>query len=337
MSAIVVMCEARGDDYRPATYELLAQARRLAAGGGGEAAGNEVVAVTLGDEAGLKSRLNGQANRVVTLTGDGLAPYSADAWVDVLAAFLGAGTSGNPAAGAPVAAARLVLFGESARTRELLPRLAARMGAWAVTNAVDLTTDTGNIAVRRPVLGGKAYAVHAVGEGPVLAAFRPHSFGADAVGGLATVTEEIVAAPAAPPRVTVLATEIGAAMRVDLTEANVVVSGGRGMKGPDNFHLLEELADALEGAVGYSRAVVDAGQAEHADQVGKSGKTVSPTLYVAAGISGAIHHIMGMDTAKVVVAINTDPSAPVFGYADYGVVGDALQVLPALTEEIRRG
>ena len=326
MSAIVVVCEARGDDYRPATYELLAQARRLVADGGGQ-----VVAVTVGDEAGLRARLDGLAQRMVTVTGDGLAPYSADAWVEALATCL-------VGADAPAAGPKLVLFGESARTRELLPRVAARMGAWAVTNAVDLNADGdgGGLAIRRPVMGGKAYAVHAVGDGPVLAAFRPHSFGADAPGGLATVQEEI-AAPPVTPRVTVLSTETGSAMRVDLTEANVVVSGGRGMKGPDNFHLLEELADALEGAVGYSRAVVDAGQAEHADQVGKSGKTVSPTLYVAAGISGAIHHIMGMDTAKVVVAINTDPSAPIFGYADYGVLGDALQVLPALTEEIRRG
>jgi electron transfer flavoprotein alpha subunit len=326
VSAIVVICEARGDDYRPATYELLAQARRLVAGGG------EVVAVTVGDEAGLRPKLDGLAHRVVTVTGDGLSPYSADAWVEALSTVLGG-------ADAPGARPRLVLFGESARTRELLPRVAARMGAWAVTNAVDLTAadgDGGGLVIRRPVMGGKAYAVHAVGDGPVLAAFRPHSFGADAPAGLATVAEEVAAAQVAP-RVTVLSTETGPAMRVDLTEANVVVSGGRGMKGPENFHLLEELADALEGAVGYSRAVVDAGQAEHADQVGKSGKTVSPTLYVAAGISGAIHHIMGMDTAKVVVAINTDPSAPIFGYADYGVLGDALQVLPALTEEIRRG
>ena len=326
MSAIVVVCEARGDDYRPAAYELLAQARRLVADSGGE-----VVAVTAGEETGLRQKLDGLAHRVVAVTGDGLAPYSADAWVEALSTFLG-GADASPAR------PRLVLFGESSRTRELLPRLAARMGAWAVTNAVDLTADgdAGGLAIRRPVMGGKAYAAHAVGDGPVLAAFRPHSFGADAPAGLVTAEEEVAAAHVAP-RVTVLSTETGSAMRVELTEANVVVSGGRGMKGPDNFHLLEELADALEGAVGYSRAVVDAGQAEHADQVGKSGKTVSPTLYVAAGISGAIHHIMGMDTAKVVVAINTDPSAPIFGYADYGVLGDALQVLPALTEEIRRG
>jgi electron transfer flavoprotein alpha subunit len=321
-----VVCEARGDDYRPATYELLAQARRLVLGVGGE-----VVAVTAGGEAGLRQKLDGLAHRVVAVTGDGLEPYTADAWVEGLSTVLG-----GSGADVPAVRPRLVLFGESARSRDLLPRLAARMGAWAVTNAVDLTADGAELAIRRPVMGGKAYAVHTVGVGPVLAAFRPHSFGADAPAGLATAAEEMVA-PVVTPRVTVLSTETGAARRVDLTEANVVVSGGRGMKGPDNFHLLEELADALEGAVGYSRAVVDAGQAEHADQVGKSGKTVSPTLYVAAGISGAIHHIMGMDTAKVVVAINTDPSAPIFGYADYGVLGDALQVLPALTEEIRRG
>ena len=324
MSVVVVVAEARGDDYRPATYELLAKARHLVAATGGEA-----IALTLGEEAALRGRLEGLAHRVVAVTGDALTPYSADAWVESVFSFLE-----SPGAGRQ--ALDLVLFGEGARTRELLPRLAARMGVWAVTNAVDLFEDGDRVVIRRPVHGGKAYAVHEVGQGPVLAAFRPHAFSADAPAGLTTAVEE-VAAPGVAPRVTVLETETGASRQVDLTEANVVVAGGRGMKGPDNFGLLEDLADALEGAVGYSRAVVDAGQAEHAQQVGKSGKTVSPTLYIAAGISGAIHHIMGMDTAKVVVAVNTDPSAPIFGYADYGVVGDALQVLPALTEEIRRG
>jgi electron transfer flavoprotein alpha subunit len=148
------------------------------------------------------------------------------------------------------------------------------------------------------------------------------------------VVQEVAAAPN-PSRVELVERTEGAARRVDLTEAAVVVAGGRGMKGPENFGLLEDLAGALEGAVGYSRALVDAGHAEHAFQVGKSGKTVSPTLYIAAGVSGAIHHIMGMDTSKVVVAINTDPSAPIFEYADYGIVGDVLQVLPELTERVR--
>lgn len=332
MSHFVVICEGRGDDYRPATYELLAQARRLAAADGGR-----VVAVVVGDETRLQEKLSGLAHEVVAVVGENLTPYQANPWVEALTtALAGPADLGDAGGAAPT----VVLFGESARTRELLPRLAARLGVHAVTNAVDLIAGdgagVGSLLIRRPVYGGKAYVRSEVGAGPVLAAFRPHSFGADAPAGFDTTRTEFAAAPG-PSRVILLERHEGAARQVDLTEANVVVAGGRGMKGPENFHLLEELADALEGTVGYTRAVVDAGQAEHAQQVGKSGKTVSPTLYVAAGVSGAIHHIMGMDTAKVVVAINTDPSAPIFGYADYGVVGDALQVLPALIEEVRRG
>ncbi|GAB4264074.1 MAG: hypothetical protein Kow0092_15430 [Deferrisomatales bacterium] len=139
-----------------------------------------------------------------------------------------------------------------------------------------------------------------------------------------------------PGRVRVVERAERGSGRVPLTEAQRVVAGGRGLRSPENLGLLEELADALGGAVGVSRAVVDAGWAEHAIQVGKSGKTVSPALYIAAGISGAVHHTMGMDTAKVVVAINSDPKAPIFQYADYGIVGDALQVLPAIAAELRR-
>ena len=122
---------------------------------------------------------------------------------------------------------------------------------------------------------------------------------------------------------------------MELTEAEIIVSGGRGMKAPENFKLLEELADVLGAAVGASRAVVDAGWRDYADQVGKSGKTVSPKLYFACGISGAIHHILGMDSAKVVVAVNKDPKAPIFSYADYGIEGDALEVIPGLTAAFR--
>lgn len=322
MSALVVIGESRGGEFRPATLELLGRARQVAA-----VTGERVVAVLLGDEAALAERLTGLAHRVVALSGPTLAPYAADPWVEALAGLLGPGGEVTP---------RLVLFGESARTRELMPRLAVRLGAAAVANAVSLDPDGDTLAVTRPVYGGKAYATFTCGADgrPCLAAFRPHSFDAAVPGGLPTEAQTLTVA-SVPSRVELLEREAGAARKVDLTEAQVVVAGGRGMKGPENFHLLEELAAALEGAVGYSRAVVDAGQAEHADQVGKSGKTVSPTLYFAFGISGAIHHIMGMDTSKVVVAVNTDPSAPIFNHADYGVVGDALAVLPALIKEVR--
>jgi len=332
---IYVLCEARTDDFRPATYELLAAARGLTAAAGAETVapgsdvpeGGGVTALVAGSDAALAGKLEGLAHRVVAITAPELTPFLADPWVEALGAVI--------AGGAP----RAVLFGESGRTRELLPRLAARLGGWGLSNCVDLKRadgDAGALEVSRPVYGGKAYVANLVpADVLLLAAFRPHSFDANAApGGLATVVEDVAAAVAAS-RVELLERAEGGPRKVDLTEAAVVVAGGRGMKGPENFGLLEDLAAALEGAVGYSRALVDAGLADHAFQVGKSGKTVSPTLYIAAGVSGAIHHVMGMDTAKVVVAINTDPSAPIFEYADYGVVGDAVQVLPALTERVR--
>jgi len=351
VNGLYIICEARGEEFRPATYELLAAARAITA-----ATGGEVTAVVAGPEVTLKAKLEGLAHRVVTLTAPELTPFSADSWVDALAAAIGAG------------APRAVLFGEGGRTREVMPRLAARLGAWALSNCVDLRVNGGGadavggstgagatdglggasaagaaaadggsaLEISRPVYGGKAYVTNLVpADGLLLAAFRPHSFDAGmAPAGLSTAAEE-VAAPVAVSRVELVERREGGPRKADLTEAAVVVTGGRGMKGPENFGLLEDLAAALEGAVGYSRALVDAGLAEHAYQVGKSGKTVSPTLYIACGVSGAIHHIMGMDTAKVVVAINTDPTAPIFEYADYGVVGDVLQVLPALTEQVR--
>lgn len=337
--AIYVLCEARSDDFRPATYELLAAARGLGAAAAGAATtgapGGGTVALVAGADVALAGKLEGLADRVLTLAAPGLAPFMADSWVEALAGVISGG------------APRAVLFGESGRTRELLPRLAARLGAWGLTNCVDLRAAAdeeggpggaggGALLVRRPAFGGKAYVTNVVpAEGLLLAAFRPHSFDQNAApAGLATAVEEVTVEVAAS-RVELVERTEGGPRKVDLTEAAVVVTGGRGMKGAENFGLLEDLAAALEGAVGYSRALVDAGLADHAYQVGKSGKTVSPTLYIACGVSGAIHHIMGMDTAKVVVAINTDPTAPIFDYADYGVLGDCLQVLPALTEEVR--
>ncbi len=227
-----------------------------------------------------------------------------------------------------------MLFGESARTRELLPRLAARLGAAAVTNALGLEAG-GRVPPHPAGLRRQGLRTVRCGERPCLAAFRPHSFDADAAPVVATSFEAHPVSPD-PSRVEVLERTPRMSVRVPLAEAQRVVAGGRGLRAPENLGLLEDLADALGGAVGVSRAIVDAGWADHAIQVGKSGKTVSPALYVVAGVSGAVHHTMGMDTAKVVVAINTDPKAPIFQYADYGIVGDALQVLPALTAEVRK-
>ncbi len=314
--AIWVICEGQSDGFRRGTLELVAQARRVAPDGG------EVVAVAVGSDAARADALAGRAHRILKVEGEHLEPFSADPWVEALAPLL------------EEAAPSLVLWGEGQRAREVVPRLAARLGWHAVMNGLALERRDGGLRLLRPVCGGKAYQWLSADGAPLLAAFRPNSFDPEAPADLETAVEARQVSPA-PARVQVLERTEDTGQRVDLTEAQVVVSGGRGLRSPENLKLLEELADALGGAVGVSRAVVDAGWADHSIQVGKSGKTVSPALYIAAGISGAVHHTMGMDTAKVVVAINTDPNAPIFRYADYGIVGDALQVLPALTRAIR--
>ncbi|MBI5016817.1 MAG: electron transfer flavoprotein subunit alpha/FixB family protein [Deltaproteobacteria bacterium] len=314
--SIFVICEAQGNGYRSSSLELLSQARRLSAGA-------SVVAVVLGDEATSASVLQGAAHRVMAVEGAKVGPYSADAWTEALAGLL---LNETP---------RLVLFGEGTRARDLLPRLAARLGAAAFTNALALELDGPSLVLTRPAYGGKAYVAIRCGDRLCLAAFRPNSFDAGAAP-VAETAFETVQVSVAGSRVDLVEQRPRESTRVDLVEAQRVVAGGRGLKVPENLRLLEDLADALGGAVGVSRAVVDAGWADHAIQVGKSGKTISPSLYFAVGVSGAVHHTMGMDTAKVVVAINTDPKAPIFQYADYGIVGDALQVLPALTAAITR-
>lgn len=314
---IWVVCEAQGNGYRPSTRELLSQGRRLAAAQGGR-----VVAVAVGSEGGSLGVLQGEAHRVLMVQGPHLESYSADTWTQALGGLL---ERESP---------RLVLFGDGARARDLVPRLAARLGAAAFTNALDLQGDGESFLLTRPAFGGKAYATYRCGDRLCLAAFRPNSFdaGAPPISETATETVEVAVGPS---RVEVLEQRPRESRRVDLVEAQRVVAGGRGMRAPENLALLEDLADALGGAVGVSRAIVDAGWADHAIQVGKSGKTVSPALYIVAGVSGAVHHTMGMDTAKVVVAINTDPKAPIFQYADYAIVGDALEVLPALTAAVK--
>ncbi len=311
---IWVVCEAEDGGVRRVVRELVAQARRV----GGD--GARVTAVAVGNEAEAASALEGTVHRLLRIEGPG--EYGADAWVEALAGAIGAEQPD------------LVLWPEGPRTREVLPRVAARLGWNAVVNGLALERGEGGLRLFRPVYGGKAYEWLGIEGRRVLAAFRPNSFDPEVGADLATeVDSRAVEAP--PERLQVLERTPRGGDRVPLTEAQVVVSGGRGLKSPENLRLLEDLADALGGAVGVSRAVVDAGWADHAIQVGKSGKTVSPALYIAAGISGAVHHTMGMDTSKVVVAINADPNAPIFRYADYGIVGDALQVLPALTQALK--
>lgn len=233
----------------------------------------------------------------------------------------------------------VILGAATAMGRDLLPRAAARLG---VGLAQDCTAarllEDGRLECVRPIFAGKAFARVRFTRSPAMATLRPNVFalGRPETGRKASVVEFApeIAADAARARVTSVVASGG--QRVELTEADIIVSGGRGMKGPENFPLIQELADVLGGAMGASRAAVDAGWIDHQHQVGQTGKTVSPTLYIACGISGAIQHLAGMSSSKYIVAINKDPEAPIFKVADYGIVGDLFAVVPALTSEIRK-
>jgi electron transfer flavoprotein alpha subunit len=230
---------------------------------------------------------------------------------------------------------RAVVFAASATGRDLAPRVAAKLGVGVAADVTALVVDGDAIVATRPVYAGKAFQKLRVTARPAVVSLRPNIFTPDAQA--SAVTPETLPVKSGG-RVRVREIKAAPAGTLDVAEAPIIISGGRGLKEPANFKVLEELAQAFGGkaAVGASRAVVDAGWRAHADQVGQTGKTVSPSLYIAVGISGAIQHLAGMRTSKVIVAINKDKDAPIFKVADYGVVGDLFEIVPRLTEEIRK-
>ncbi|MFQ5890392.1 MAG: electron transfer flavoprotein subunit alpha/FixB family protein [Gemmatimonadota bacterium] len=229
-----------------------------------------------------------------------------------------------------------LLFPASAQGKDLAPRAAARLDRGLATEVTEIRVEDGELVVTRPQFAGKAYARLRFTETPALISLRPNVFLPERRDGGGAIERLEVAS--SPSRVRVKGIERGERDALDVSEATVVVSGGRGMRDPSNWHILEDLVDALGpgAALGASRAVVDAGWRPHSEQVGQTGKVVSPNLYFAVGISGAIQHLAGIRTAKVVVAINKDREAPIFDIADYGVVGDLFEIVPRLAEEVRQ-
>lgn len=230
-----------------------------------------------------------------------------------------------------------VIFAATAAGRDLAPRVAARLGVPLLTDCTEVELVDGAIVVTRPVFAGKALARVRALATPALLSIRPNVFPAREASREAALGEMIAATADTPAGYRVVGFEASQGAALDVSEATIVVSGGRGMKGPENWHLLADLRDAIgeTAALGASRAVVDAGWRPHAEQVGQTGKTVTPKLYFAIAISGAIQHLAGMRTSGVIVAVNRDPDAPIFGVADYGVIGDAFEVVPKLAEAIR--
>ena len=229
-----------------------------------------------------------------------------------------------------------VLASSSILGRDLFPRVGARLSTAVISDCTELKADGGNITVRRPMYSGKCSAEveFSNSSSPIILMRANQLPVAEPGSGSAEVNE--VAGPEGNLKTLIKEIVKGASEKLDLTEANIIVSGGRGMKEAENFKLLEELAETLGATVGASRAVVDAGWVPHSMQVGQTGKTVAPTLYIACGISGAIQHLAGMSSSRVIVAINKDSEAPIFQKATYGIVGDVFEVLPKLNEEFKK-
>ncbi len=321
MATVLAVTEQRDGALRKVSREAVAAARQLA-----DALGGTVDALVVGgpgvDAAGGKLGEAG-ADRVLVATHDTFGRYAPDGYAGTIAAQVKAGGY-----------AAVVLAG-TATGRDLAPRLAARLDVPLAVDVTSLEIAGGKVRASRPVYAGRAIQQVELDATPAILAIRPNTFAPAGSARAGTVS----AIDAVPGTARVVVREVKAAERgaLDVAEAPIVVSGGRGLKGPEHFHLLEDLARALgSAAVGASRAVVDAGWRPHAEQVGQTGKTVSPQLYIAVGISGAIQHLAGMRTAKVIVAINKDKDAPIFKVADYGIVGDAFEIVPKLTEAIAK-
>ncbi|GAC1682426.1 MAG: electron transfer flavoprotein subunit alpha/FixB family protein [Candidatus Dormibacteraceae bacterium] len=229
----------------------------------------------------------------------------------------------------------LILFGFTPDSREVAGRFAARLGVGLISNAADVAEEDGGFVAKVPYFGGAKLAAMKASKKPAIILIRPKSFEVSESGGNAEIKELAVSIDAGSKRAHVTERVVEASEKVKLEDAKVVISGGRGMGSPDNFPLLEDLANSLGGAVGASRAVVDAGWVPYSMQVGQTGKSVRPGVYIAVGISGAMQHTVGMKASKVIIAINKDADAPIMKMADLGVVGDALKIVPALTAAVK--
>ncbi|MEN6617657.1 MAG: electron transfer flavoprotein subunit alpha/FixB family protein [Syntrophorhabdus sp.] len=321
MDKIIVFVETKGDEIRKASLELLCEGAKLAAKGR-----FDVEAVCFGDISdGLKARLIASVGKTTHFTDPELKTYSAQGYAFALAKY------------AREMSASIIIAGATGIGRDFLPRVAISLSAGMISDVTQANWDNSLPTFVRPVFGGKVFVEVAFPSFPVVVTVRPNSFALDLPEELSGEFTDVQAGiPAGTVRTRLVRRQEVKTDVIDLTEADLIVAGGRGLKAAENFKLIEDLAASIGATVGATRSVVDAKWRDYADQIGKSGKTVSPKLYIGAGISGAIHHIMGMDTSKVVVAINRDPNAIIFNYSNYGIVGDLFEVLPAMTQEIKK-
>lgn len=316
MAKVLVFTEVTSDNVKSVTYEIL-----------GKLAGNDVDVAAIGQvPAGAVTELAkyGAAN-VHSLKGDNLDKYSPEGYANALKEFIGNGGYDY------------VMAGSTSLAKDLFPRLSGMFDAGMASEVTNFTMDGGTFAGTRPLFAGKCLAkVEIEGPKPHFVTVRPNALGMPETENAAAGNAADASVNAGEIRAMIKEIVKGASEKLDLTEANIIVSGGRAMKEEANFKILNDMADVIGATVGASRAAVDSGYAPHSMQVGQTGKTVAPSLYIACGISGAIQHLAGMRTSKCIVAINTDPDAPIFTKADYGIVGDLFQIVPILTEEFKK-
>ena len=315
MSSILVYAELSAGKVAGTSLELLAKARDL----------GDVYAVALGSGAKAAAETLGKHGAKAVHVNEDAAfdDYVAEPATDAIASLY---EQQKP---------DLMLFGFTPDSREVAGRLAARLGVGLIANASDVAAADGGFVAKVPYFGGAKVASMKANAKPAIILVRPKSFEASEAGGAAEVKELSLSVKDESKRAHITDRVVEASEKVKLEDARVVISGGRGMGGPQNFPLLEDLASALGGAVGASRAVVDAGWVPYSMQVGQTGKSVRPGVYIAVGISGAMQHTVGMKTSKVIIAINKDAEAPIMKMADLGVVGDALKIVPALTAAVK--
>ena len=320
---IAVYLEARDGKIKKSSFEALAEAKRRAA-----ELGVATAAVLVGGAVAdlAPGAFAYGASKAYVIENELLADYSAQGYALALATL------------AAEIRPEALFFPATAMGRDLAPRVAARLGVGLASDCVKVAVKDGDLVFTRPIYAGKAVLTFTLKTRPRLATLRPNIF---PLGEASVAAGEVVRKDVAIPdgaikgRVVEVIREEGG--EIDVTEADVVVSGGRGFKGPDAFALLRDLAAVFpRAAVGASRSAVDSGWIGHQHQVGQTGKTVSPDLYIAAGISGAIQHLAGISSSKFIVAVNKDPEAPIFKIADYGIVGDLFEVLPKLTDELKK-
>ncbi|MDX1960513.1 MAG: electron transfer flavoprotein subunit alpha/FixB family protein [Leptospiraceae bacterium] len=316
MGNVLVVGEVKDGVLKKISKELTSSGKKIASALGGSV---EVLLIGAGTEKFASELSAVGADKVISANS---SEFNPEAYANIVAAV------------AKEKGSSVVLIPHTGMGKDFGPRVAVKLGAGVVADAIGLSVDGNKVVAKKPIYSGKAYANIKVATDIQVFTVRPNSQEVTQTAGAGGT--ESSSAGAGDIKAKITSTELSGGSKIQLTEASIIVSGGRGMKGPENFPLLQELCDTIGAALGASRAAVDAGWISHSHQVGQTGKTVSPNCYIACGISGSIQHMAGMGSSKYIVAINKDPEAPIFKVATFGIVADLFDVVPALTKEFKK-